>query len=256
MRRIGGHWSPGRFATLVVIAATVALFACSGAGISDEAVAKAEHHYRLARNYYNDRNMAMTQRELHLALLQDPDHVEARHLRGFVLMGMNDLHGAALDFQAVLRIRPDFQEARNNLGSTLIAQRRFEEAIEILMPLLEDPLYGTPWFAHNNVGLAYFHTGDLTSARRYIEKSLFLNPRFCLGFNNLGQVHKASRNRRAALEAFEKAVRLCPNYPEPYYHLGVIYQENNEIEKAEQAFDKCAEFAGDSTLGRRCGVRR
>lgn len=246
----GAGWRLG--ALLVVLVAS----ACSGPGVSDEDRAKADYSFRLASNYYADRNMAMTQRELHNALQRDPEHVQALNLRGFMRMGLKDLSGAIADFQAVLRIDPNFQESRNNLGSALIASGRYDEAIEVLKPLLEDPLYPTPAFAHGNIGWAYFQVQDLSSARRHIEMAVFLNPRFCVGFNNLGQVHKAIGNRRDAISAFEKAARTCPQYAEPFYHLGVILQEAGEMERAEEAFRKCAELAPETTIGRRCSVRR
>jgi Tfp pilus assembly protein PilF len=241
---------------LLSLAAVAWLVACSGATVSDDARAKADYGYRLASNYYADRNIAMTQRELHNALQQDPDHVQALNLRGLVRMGLKDMNGAVADFQHCLRVNPKFQEARNNLGSALIASGRHHEAIEVLLPLLEDPLYPTPAFAHGNVGWAYFQIENLSSARRHLEMAVFLNPRFCVGYNNLGQVHKALDNRRDAIAALEKATRTCPNYAEPFYHLGVIHQEAGDSERADEAFRTCAELAPDTAIGRRCAIRR
>lgn len=241
---------------IFVLAVAAWLVACSGATVSGDAAAKAEYSYRLASNYYADRNIAMTQRELHNALLHDPDHVRALNLRGLMRMGLNDMNGAVADLQHVIRVDPKFQEARNNLGSALIASGRYQEAIEVLLPLLEDPLYPTPAFAHGNVGWAYFLVQDLSSARRHLKMAVFLNPRFCVGYSNLGQVHKALGSRRDAISALEKATRLCPNYAEPFYHLGVIHQEAGDSELADEAFRTCAELAPDTAIGRRCAIRR
>ncbi len=246
-------WLTPRVGIAVVV---LWMAACSGATVSDDSRAKADYSYRLASNYYADRNIAMTQRELHSALQHDPNHVQALNLRGFMRMGLKDLNGAVADFQAVVRLDPKFQEARNNLGSALIASGRYHEAIEVLQPLLEDPLYPTPAFAHSNIGWAYFQVRDLPSARRHLEMAVFLNPRFCVGYNNLGQVHKALGNRRDAITAFEKAARSCPQYAEPFYHLGVMHQEAGESEQADEAFRKCAELAPETALGKRCSIRR
>lgn len=227
---------------------------CSGTQVSQENMAKAEYHYRLARNYYNDRNIAMTQRELYEALRLDPNHAEAHHLKGFVLMGLADLDGAAFHLKEALRAKPDLHEARNNLGVVMLQQGRYEEAIQTLMPLIQDPLYPTPSFAHGNIGYAYYKLGDLANAKRYLEMAVFLNPRFCLGFNNLGIVYKEMGNTKSAREAFEKAIKICPKYAEPYYHLGLI-QEREDIVKAKEYFVKCLELATDTTLGKRCQIR-
>ncbi len=244
---------PNRCAWLAV--AMGALAACGGAQRSDEA-AKSDYHYRLARNYYNDRNIAMTQRELYEALKLDPRNHEALHLRGFVRMGLNDQAGAVADFKAALAVKPDFQECRNNLGTALLAEGRYEDAIEALKPLLEDPLYPTPAFAHGNIGWAYYEIKDFESARRHLEMAVFLSPRFCLGHNNLGLLYRDTGNPRGAREAFEKATRLCPTFAEPWYHLGVMLQEAGDAAGAENAFRTCAEAAPETAIGRRCAARR
>jgi len=237
------------------IGALATLCAC-GASQSADDTAKSDYHYRLARNYYNDHNIAMTQRELYEALKLDGKNVEALHLRGFVRMGLNDQAGAVADFRTALTIKPDFQECRNNLGTALLAEARYEEAIAVLKPLLEDPLYPTPAFAHGNIGWAYYQIKDFDAARRHLEMSVFLNPRFCLGFNNLGLLFRDTGNSRSAREAFEKATRTCPTFAEPWYHLGVMLQESGDAAGAEEAFRKCADAAPETAIGRRCAARR
>jgi len=171
-------------------------------------------------------------------------------------MGLRDFEGAAQEFRLALQFNPDLREARNNLGVVLIEQGNYEEALLTLQPLIEDPLYPTPYFAQANLGLAYMNLGDLENARKHLEMAVFLAPSFCLGYNNLGLVFLKKANVRAATENFEKAVRFCPgNYGEPWYHLGVIYQQAGRMEEATSAFQKCFEILGESPLGRRCSVR-
>jgi Tfp pilus assembly protein PilF len=231
--------------------------ACSGAQRGRDDAAKSEYHYRLAQNCYTqDRNINCTQVELHQALTLDPANADAHYLKGIVLMGLEDLVGAEAEFTEALKLRPDFLEARNNLGSALLAQGRFAEAIQVLTPLTETPLYATPAFAHGNVGWAWYKLGDLAKARRALEMSLFLNPKFCLGMNNLGLVYLDMANARSAREQFERATKQCPAYPDPWYHLGVLLQEAGEAKAADDAFSKCTEAGPDSPIGKRCAARR
>jgi type IV pilus biogenesis/stability protein PilW len=238
------------------VCAALALAAACSSGPTQDDTAKSDFHYRLARNYYNDPNIAMVQRELHEALKLDPRNHEALHLRGFVRMGLNDLLGAEADYKAALGIKPDFQECRNNLGTALLALGRFEEAIEVFKPLLEDPLYPTPSFAQGNIGFAYMNLKNFEAARRHMEMAVFLNPRFCVGYNNLGKLFLETRNPRAARDAFERATRTCPTYAEPWYHLGVMLQESGESAKAAEAFLKCNEASPETAIGQRCAARR
>lgn len=237
-----------------LMAAAVA--ACSGASVKEGDASKAEFHFKLARNLYGERNLPMAQRELHMALRLNPGHAEAWHLKGFILMGLDDLAGSAAAFQEALRINPEFQEARNNLGTVYIAQGRYEDAIRTIKPLIEDPLYSTPAFAHGNLGWAYYQLGDTSSARRHLEMSVFLSPKFCLGHNSLGMLQRDLGNLRVARESFEKAIEFCPKYDEPYYHLGVLLQQQGDVEGARARFEKCAEVGGGSPMGKRCQARQ
>jgi len=240
----------------VALLGLFAVVACHDARTAEEDAAKADFHYRLARNYYNDRNVAMTQRELHTALTLDPTHAEAHHLKGFVLMGLMNYEAAAAEFRETIRLKPDHYEARNNLGATLIAQRRWEEAIETLTPLLEEPLYPTPALAQYNVGYAWYQLGDLSRARRHLETALFLSPGMCKAANALGLVLKDLGDVAAARRSFEKAVKQCPTYAEPYYHLGVLFQAGSDPASAAAMFERCADLARETSLGERCEARR
>ncbi len=250
------HWTGLPAAILVAGVLLMAAPGCSGPGPSQDAAAKADFHYRLARNYYNDRNIAMTQRELHTALTLDPTHAEAHHLKGFVLMGLQNYDGAAAEFRETLRLKPDHFEARNNLGATLIAQGRFDEAIQVLTPLVEEPLYPTPAIAHYNLGWAYFQIGDRGTARRHLEMALFLSPGMCKAANALGLVLQEIGDSKGARSAFEKAVKQCPRFAEPYYHLGVMLQKADDHASAQAMFARCAELAPETNVGRRCEARR
>ncbi len=242
-----------RFALLVVV--SLAFCAC-GRTISPDDQLASEYHYKLARNYYNDHNIAMTQRELHESLKLDPSNAEARHLKGFLMMGLRDWEGAANEFRLALQFQPDLREARNNLGVVLIEQGNYEEAIETIEPLISDPLYGTQYIAQGNLGLAYMKLGDLENARKHLEMAVFLLPSFVLGNNNLGIVYMKMNRTRDALDAFERALKHAPkNYAEPMYWIGVIYQKAGRLEEAVASFTRCAEILGDTPLGKRCAAR-
>ncbi|NOZ00976.1 MAG: tetratricopeptide repeat protein [Deltaproteobacteria bacterium] len=242
--------------TAFLVLAMPALMGCSGGQVSDEGIAKSDFHYRLARNYYNDHNIAMAQREVHEALTLNPEHPKALLLRGFIQMGLKQLDEAAASFRAALKVKPDFFEARNNLGAVMMAQGLYAEAIRILEPLTHEPLYVTPWFAHGNLGRCYYELGDLEKARTYLEMAVFLNPRYCLGYLHLGIVHQDRGDLRDARSTFEKAIKNCPKFAEPYYHLGVIQQRAGEMEAARASFAKCVELAPETAVGKRCAIRQ
>jgi len=97
--------------------------------------------------------------------------------------------------------------------------------------------------------------GDLESARKAYDMAVFLNPKFCLGYLNLGHVFLKKHMVRDAQENYEKVTRFCPDFGESYYHLGVIHQKAGRTTEAMEAFEKCASLLKDSPTGKRCMAR-
>jgi Tfp pilus assembly protein PilF len=235
--------------------ATAFLLAGCAREISSDDQEKSIFHLRLAKNFYAEHNIAMTQRELHDALKLDPSNAEARFLKGIMLMGLRDFEGAATEYRMALQFKADLREARNNLGIVLIELGNPEEALTVLEPLLQDPLYATPYLAYANTGRAHFETGEYDAAKKAYDMAVFLNPKFCLGYLNLGRVYEKKQMWRDAQDNLEKAVRFCPEFGEPYYYLGVIHQKAGRIKEAKEAFEKCASVLKDSPMGKRCQAR-
>ncbi len=216
---------------------------------------KSEYHYKLARNYVDTHNIAMALQELRHSLSLNPNNVRAHYLRGFILMGRADMEGAVEEFKRVLQIDPKFYPARNNLGSAYIAMGMYRDAVKVLRPLLNEEMYPTPYLAEANTGWALFKLGKLDQARQHLSRAVFLNPKFCLGFDELGIVlFKQGRLNDATL-SLDQAIKKCPKYAEPYLYKGLILERQGDITGARKAYGTCAKLGGDSLTGRRCNAR-
>lgn len=215
----------------------------------------ADFHVKLAANYYVEGNLAMAQKEIYQALRMDPKSPEAHHVEGFILLGLKQYVQAAVAFRKALQLKPDYFEARNNLGAALIAQGRYRDAIEVLKPLTREPLYATPSHAHGNIGLCYMRLHQWSKAREHLERAVFLNPKFCKGYDLLGQTYEKLGDLESAVRAWQKAAEICEWYAEPHYHLGRVAEMGHDLARARKEFQRCAELARDSVLGRRCGSR-
>lgn len=235
-----------------LFAITFSFILCAGQKDTENLKQKSEFHYKLARNYYTDRNIPMALRELHNALELNPQNAEAHHLKGFIYLGLKDYENAIIEFKNALEIKPDYYEAMNNLGSVYIADGRYFDAVRILTDLCSQQLYGTPHLAYGNLGYAYYKLKDYKNAIKYLELSVFRNPRFCLGYKHIGTVYMELGKIAPAIENFEKSLSICPNFVEPYFYLGVLYQREKKFELAQQMFNKCFKLAPDSFYGKRC----
>ena len=237
---------------LLVSVLVVASTAGCDRGRTDR-LAQAEYHYKLANNFFYDKNPQSALEELYQVLAIDDHHAPAHHLLGFIYFGRRDNVRALKHFQMAVAIDPDFDEAVANLGNLYLAMEQWEAAIPLFEKLLGKPLYRTPHLAHNNVGWAKLSLGDLAAARHHFEMAIFLNPKFCLGHNNLGRLYAQQGRTELALEHFHKAVELCPLYQEPHYFLGRIYAALAAPEQSAKHFRRCFELGRDAPYGRRCG---
>lgn len=108
----------------------------------------------------------------------------------------------------------------------------------------------------NQIGLAYWNTGNTDKARAAYEKSTALDPKFPLPYNNLGALHisvyKKTRDQKAflkALEYYKKAIELDPGYGTAYDALGTAYLEKGSPMDAIKIFNRAleCEFIPDLT---------
>ena len=260
-----GPFLPGRpswacrliWAGLALICA-LALVAsgCSSAEVDRKKKSdKADFHHKLAAGYFHARNIDLAIRELIKAFEFEQDHPDSRYLYGFILFGRKQFEEAAENMRAALRVKPRFFAARNHLGVTYLALERWQEAIEILKPLLKEPTYTTPYLVHNNIGWAHLKHGDLRRAERHLRMSVFVNPKFCQGHRNLGLLAVEQRDLSAAVTHMEEAIRRCPKVAEFNFQLGEVLAASGFTDRAHAAFARCARLAGETVLGRRCAAR-
>lgn len=101
---------------------------------------------------------------------------------------------------------PQFQLTPEERGDVLLAEKRFQAAIEAYK---EGP--GDSARIWDKLGVAYQQMFDPDDAKNCYLASLRLNPRNSGVLNNLGTVYASFKNYRAAERFYRKALRLNPN---------------------------------------------
>ncbi len=243
---------------LLAATATCALgtAGCSSAEVErKEREEKADFHHNLAAGYFQSKNIDLAIRELVAALVIDQDHSDAHYLYGFIEFGRKQYEEAAESFKHALRTRPKFYAARNHLGATYLELERWADAIATLEPLLKEPTYTTQYLVYNNLGWAYLKMGDLRMADKNLKLAVFLNPKFCNGYRNLGLLAMEQRDFKGAVEQMTEATTRCPTFADLHMQRAEALAAAGQAAEADAEFRKCAELGGDSMLGRRCKAR-
>jgi tetratricopeptide (TPR) repeat protein len=136
---------------------------------------------------------------------------------------MND---AVAEYEAALRLQPDFPTARNNLGNAWAGMPgHLAEAIAQYQEVLRRHPDNSD--AHNNLGSAWSQQpGRLADAIAEFQTALRLNPANPEALYNLGRAWAKTPGRLAdAIAEDEAALRLRPEYAEAHNDLGLAWSQ-------------------------------
>jgi tetratricopeptide (TPR) repeat protein len=192
-----------------------------------------------------------------------PEGARPHNNLGNVLLARSDLEGAATEFEAALRIRPDYAEAHYNLGKTLARMPgRLQQAIAEYRAALRDRPDYSPvlhyTYAHVSLGNALARLpGGMGEAIEQYEAALKLDPNAAEAHYDLGTALARTPGRIPdAIAQWQAAARLQPDLAEAHYNLGVAYaQSPDRIEAAiaeyRAALDSRPDYAeAHNQLGR------
>jgi type IV pilus assembly protein PilF len=157
------------------------------------------------------------------AVKLDPKNVNLYHALALAYKELGAFPKARVYFDKTLKLKPDFSEAWNNLGTLYLTLREWDQAVSCFNNAVANLEYRTPHFAYNNLGLALYYKGEYRKAIESYEKALKSMPSYGVCYGNLGLAQEASGNRAAAIEAYEKAIRYDPGYPAAHFYLGRLY---------------------------------
>jgi Tfp pilus assembly protein PilF len=124
-------------------------------------------------------------------------------------------------FQHAVAVTAQNDTAYYNLGEFYLkadtGEDRLDKAIDNLRRAIEiRPDYDD---ALNNLGVALALKGQLDEALARIQEAIHIEPHKADAYYNLGNVYVRQQNLDAAANAFSEAIRLKPDYPEAHNNL-------------------------------------
>lgn len=252
----------------VTIAIAILAVACSagrgqGAGAQDP-VRQAENEYDIARDLWLNRGELRQALDHTLRAVElDEENADARHLAALLYLDFCArspaecrLGEAERHARRALEIRPNFREARNTLGVTLIHQKKAKEAIAVLQPLAEDMLYQTPEKAWGNLGWAYLEAGELDRAVDALRRSIAAQPLFCVGSYRLGIAYERKGELAPALDALTRALETeapeCSRLQDALAARARVATRLGKAELARSDLERCVELSASTETGKNC----
>lgn len=137
------------------------------------------------------------------------DAAQLHYVLGLALFSRGDAEGAAVEYRAVLRHRPDSIEARVRLGQALLVLKDIGRAIlELRTAIRLRPESGE---AHAQMGAALLAKGDRVGAQEELHRALQSDPANLTARLGLAQVARATGHPQEGLRWLEEAVKLHPD---------------------------------------------
>jgi predicted O-linked N-acetylglucosamine transferase (SPINDLY family) len=173
------------------------------------------------------------------ALQIKPDFEEAQNNMGNAYSELGDHNNAVSCYQSALQINPDNADAHNNLANVRKEQGKLEEAITNYQKAIE--LKADNAQAHNNMGIALKELGRLDGALRCFQKALQINPDLVEVHNNMGVTFKELGRLDEALACYRKSLQMRPDAGieiRTALMLPVIYDSVSSLHRIRQNMDE------------------
>jgi tetratricopeptide (TPR) repeat protein len=189
-----------------------------------------------AISYLNVRRIKEAEEQCNSILSKYPKYPDAMLLLGVIANQTGEFELAISRLEELIKLKPLFAEAHNNLGSAYQALDKkdkaityFENAIRLKPDLVE---------AHYNLGLILAELNKMDEALSRFEKVISIKPDFAEVYNVVGNLLNEIGRYQDAIEKYMRALEIKPDYVEVHNNLGLVYRNLGEFDKAIEQFNK------------------
>jgi tetratricopeptide (TPR) repeat protein len=190
--------------------------------------------------YTGDTNNAMTY--FAKALKADPGNPEIMLYRGQALRNSNRWPEAEQTYREILKERPNYWPANNELGWILFRQAKYQQAADafdaaaVAAPNVAMPLA--------NLGSMYMELGKHDEAIDASQRSIQRHPNET-AYRNLGDMAFSDGNYKNALANYQQAANLDPTYHMIWRDIGDCYAMLGQPALVRENYAKAARLLAD-----------
>ncbi len=166
---------------------------------------------------------------------------DTKNLRDWYEQGNRYLQGAQYAdavacYTHVLKFRPDFKEAGNNLGLSLFKSGQHQQALQCFTETISRaPDYVD---AYINMGIVLERMGRTGQAEKCFQKALEIDSGAFAAYYNLGLLYEQEVEPDLALECYLKALAINPDHSGLHINMGSVYLQQMKFERGLEHFKK------------------
>lgn len=172
--------------------------------------AKAEKtHIQAGFGYLRQDDREAARRHFQKALELNRRSAGAYHGLAYLHWAENNLDQAESDFRRALSLQPDFAQARNNYGSFLFSQLRYQEAEQQFRQVSQDYSYDGRQMALLNLGRTEVRLGKADDAMRSFKQVISINNRMPDPHLELAELYFDAKDYVASRQHLEQYNKLA-----------------------------------------------
>lgn len=183
---------------------------------------------------------------------QNPEDPEVPYYLGIAYYGKGLRPEATASFRRAVRLKPDYSEAWNYLGTLLLESGDYEGAIDAYNRALKNILFKNPGTSLHNLGIAYFRKGDYGRSVQAFEEALRRDPNTVLApliHKNMGVSFLKWGNYGKAIDSLRKSAELSPYIAETHYWLGLAYLKAGRQGEGMEELGLAESYGKDTEYG-------
>ncbi|MEX2352748.1 MAG: type IV pilus biogenesis/stability protein PilW [Gammaproteobacteria bacterium] len=164
----------------------------------------------LGIEYMRNGNLERALERLNRAHQADPNYYATHNAYGLLYQRLGDNTLAERHFRRAIALNNNDSPSKNNLGSFLCQNGRYEEAEQIFLSAASNPLYETPEIAYANAGTCAMMNDDEQDAEKYFRQALSINPGVPIALIQMAQLSYAQENylsARGYLQRYQSVAR-------------------------------------------------
>ncbi len=181
-----------------------------------------------------------------LAAKWDPQNVLGWYYLGRTKYNENRFEEAIDAFNHCLQLEPRHIKAEDNLGLSLQALGRHDEAEQAFLRSIQwqtenENGVKDPW-PYIDLGSFYLEINQPAKAISYLQQAIAIAPNTVKAHQQLGKAYLSLQQLDKAQPELERAVALAPDNAPAHYVLGQLYEKRGESAKAKQEFARYAQL--------------